>query len=144
MPMKRILANSEAVAGWLAERCMFFRITTPYVAIGLLDDAGQLVAGVVYDNFIRYSIDAHVAAEGKPWTRFFLRECFRYPFGQLGVRRITAKVASWNLASQEFVERLGFQHEGTVRELMPDGSDCLVYGMLRRECRWISEECRNV
>jgi RimJ/RimL family protein N-acetyltransferase len=79
----------------------------------------------------------HTAAKQGAWTRGFLREAFRYPFLQLGAGRLTARIHAGNSASRKFVEALGFKLEGIIRETLADGADLCVYGMLRRECRWL-------
>jgi hypothetical protein len=139
--VKKVLAdNDERVARWVADRLPRLELgSTPYTAIGLVGPTGHLVAGVVYDTYIGTSIDMHVAAvPGKRWmTRKFLGEAFRYPFLQLGVRRVTGRVAADNAAAIEFDTRLGFQLEGRVRQLLDDGQDLLIFGMLREECRWL-------
>lgn len=138
--MRKILAGKdEAVARWVQQHCPLLELSTPYTALGLVDDAdpARLLAGVVYDTFTGFSIETHVAAVGKPWTRVFLGEAFRYPFEQLHVARITARVAGSNHVSRAFVERLGFVQEGCVRRGTRSGEDLIIYGMLRRECRWL-------
>lgn len=137
--MKRLLGGAdERIARWVQKHCPLLELTTPYTAIGLLDQAGaELVAGVVYDTFTGHNIEVHTAAVGKPWTRLYLGECFRYPFEQLKVERLTAKIAANNAASRAFVEGLGFKLEGTLRQWLPSGTDLMIYGMLKSECRWL-------
>lgn len=140
--MRKVLGNQdEYVATWVAARIPIFEFgSSPYTAIGLMNEAGVLLAGVVYQNYIRgRDIQVHVAAvEGKQWmTKRWLGEVFRYPFEQLGVHRITALVPSSNTVSQDFVLRLGFKREGRIREMLPGDEDLNVYGMLKRECRFL-------
>lgn len=138
---KKILsANDERVGQWVQARLPRLHLgQSPYTAIGLVGPTGHLLAGVVYDNYVRVSIDMHVAAvPGKRWmTRQFLGEVFRYPFLQLGVRRVNGKVAADNAAAINFDTRLGFQLEGRIRHALDDGVDLLIFGMLREECRWL-------
>jgi len=67
-------------------------------------------------------------------TRAFLRAAFRYPFVQLGCRRVTGYVPAQNLEAQRFDEHLGFRREGLMRHAMED-DDVIVYGLLREEAR---------
>ena len=79
-----------------------------------------------------------VAVPGKRWmTKDFLWRCFAYPFIQLQCNRITGLVRVDNLAAQKFDEHLGFVKEGLLRKAAKDGTDYIVYGMLREECRWL-------
>jgi RimJ/RimL family protein N-acetyltransferase len=136
---KRILAGAdELVAEWITQRipdsCFG---ATPYVAIGLVNEVGAIIAGALYDEYRRVDIFAHLAAvPGRRWmTREFLGEIFRYPFQQLGCTRITSPVAASNADCIRFVEHLGFQLEGRLRKRTSGGGDLLIYGMLREECR---------
>jgi RimJ/RimL family protein N-acetyltransferase len=139
--MRRIIGNQdERVARWVAARMPIFEFgSTPYTAIGLADQTGALLAGVVYQNYTKTDIHMHVAAlPGKRWCcRAFIGEGFRYPFEQLGCRRVTGLVPAKNLEAQHFDEHLGFVLEGRVRDILPDGDDLIIYGMLREECRWL-------
>ena len=139
--MKHLVANQdERVARWVAAHMPSFEFgSTPYTAIGLTDGSGTLICGCVYQNFTQVDIHMHVAAlPGKRWlNRVFLGEGFRYPFEQLGCRRVTGLVPAKNLAAQRFDEHLGFVYEGRVRQVLPNGDDLLIYGMLREECRFL-------
>ena len=106
-------------------------------AIGIEQD-GELIGGVLYTHFTGASVSMHVAGEGKRWmTRDFLWRAFAYPFVQLRCRRVTGLVRADNIAAQRFDEHLGFRREGLIREATDDGCDLVVYGMLKRECRYL-------
>lgn len=111
-----------------------------YTAVGLEHD-GELVAGVVFTLYtgVNGAVMMHVASDGsRHWmTRSYLSACFRYPFVQLQCRRVTGLVRADNLAAQHFDEHLGFKHEGLLREGCNDGTDLILYGMLRSECRFL-------
>jgi hypothetical protein len=110
-----------------------------YSAIGQMDDQGNIVAGVTYTMFTGRDIHAHIAGIGKRWmTKRFLGEIFRYPFLQLGVARITCLIAADNEPSIRLCRHMGFEYEGVLRQFMQDGRDCLIFGMLRDECRWLN------
>lgn len=124
------------VAEWVADRCPHLSLDTPYTAIGW-KTGDALTAGAVFDNYTRINIDTHIAIADKRVSRLFLGECFRYVFGQLGVKRITARVARSNRASIVFCLSLGFKAEGICREALSGGEDLCIYGMLACECRWL-------
>lgn len=113
-------------------------------AIGLKDAYGNLIAGVLFDNYNGASIQMHVAAEpGARWmTREYLHCCFAYPFRQLAVRKIVGLVSCTNLPARRFDEHLGFHLEATLTDAHPDG-DLLVYTMTKQQCRWLSIPLRN-
>ena len=113
-----------------------------YSALGLVK-GGRLVAGVVYNHASHCNIAMHIAAEGRFWpTPEFVFALFDYPFNQLKLRRMTGLVAKKNAAARRFAEHLGAKLEGSMRHALPH-DDLLIYGMLRRECRWISETFRE-
>lgn len=137
--MKRIILDQrEQYGAWALERIP----GVPgwgewYQAIGLEDD-GKPVAAVIYNLFSGADIAMHVAAEGKRWmTREYLATVFRYPFLQLGCRRVTGYVPASNETALRFDLHLGFQREGLMRQAMQNGDDVIVLGMLKNECRWI-------
>jgi RimJ/RimL family protein N-acetyltransferase len=136
--MKRIVWDqAERVMRFVAER-----VGEPefhgYSAIGLERD-GELVAGVVYEQHTGPNVMMHVASDGSRYwmTPAYMAACFRYPFLQLEVNRVTGLVRSDNAAAQRFDEALGFKPEGVLREAASDGTDMILYGMLKRECRYL-------
>lgn len=110
-------------------------------AIMLFDDL-TIVAATIYTDFTDRNLCMHIASDGtRRWmTRAFLFASFSYPFEQLGVARVTGLVAASNPAALRFDLHLGFRIEGRLRTASPDGSDLLVLGMLRQECRHLRAE----
>ena len=108
-----------------------------YSALGLVK-RGELVAGVIYNNFDGANACMHIGAiEGCKWaTPEFLFAVFDYPFSQLKLRRVTAPVHSKNKRSMDFVRNLGFTHDGILRNYYHDG-DLNLFGMLRENCRFL-------
>lgn len=99
---------------------------------------GELVAGVVFNDFNGPNICMHVASDGtKRWmTREFLRTCFDYPFNQCGVKRITGLVGEGNVEARKFDEHIGFVLETQLWGAHPTGN-LMVYVMWRYQCRWL-------
>jgi RimJ/RimL family protein N-acetyltransferase len=129
-------AIAEFVAASVGEHLPFGQ----YSAMGLVR-GGELVAGVIYNHWSGSNVAMHIGAKpGKMWlTPEFLFAAFDYPFGEHKLRRVTGLVPKKNLAARQFDEHLGFKLEGSMRHALPH-DDLLVYGMLARECRWVSEE----
>jgi RimJ/RimL family protein N-acetyltransferase len=121
---------------WAAERIPHVDDWGVFEAIGLEHD-GQIVAATIYNHYTGPNIMTSIAgAPGRRWlTRAYLRAIFRYPFVQLGVRRITALVATRNADSIRFVTHLGFKREGLMRHAAVD-DDLIVFGMTREECKY--------
>jgi len=143
--MREVIYNqSERVCRWVGERVNEEDFGPGAVGIGLVKD-NELIAGVVFNRYTLTDIYMHVAItnEGGGLTRKFITCCFTYPFIQLGVNRVTGLVRSDNLPAQRFDEHLGFKREGLIRQACEDGTDLIVYGMLRSECRWIAKETNH-
>lgn len=113
----------------------------PHVTLHLENDLG-IRAVVVYNNYIpTNSADIHCAAVDGRWlTRPFLTAVFRYPFEQLKVRRVTARIGANNPKARKFLLHLGFKHEGTIRQGWEPDVDLLVFGLLKNECRFLGEK----
>lgn len=98
---------------------------------------GELVAGMIYESMNPVNVFCHIAGEGNAWlNREFLWMIFDYPFRQLGVKRMSAPIASTNQACLNFVNKLGFELEATLHDAYPDG-DILIYKMTAEKCRWL-------
>jgi|LSQX01.1.fsa_nt_gb hypothetical protein len=109
------------------------------------DSLGRLIAAsVVYDGFSEADCNMHIASDNSGlWlTRSLLVAAFSYPFIQCGFNRVTGLVPENNKEALKFDLNLGFKVEGLCREAMPDGSNLVILGMLRRECRFIPKENR--
>lgn len=137
--MKTVIYGQDArVCTWVALRVDEESFGPGAVSIGL-EEHGELIAGVVFNMYTGPSISMHVAAiPGRRWmTREFLWRCFAYPFIQLNCNRITGLVRVDNTSAQRFDEHLGFKKEGLIRRACTDGTDMILYGMLKDECRWL-------
>jgi len=76
------------------------------------------------------------AAWGAGYVTEALPPLIDHGFGGLDLNRLDALIDPRNQASAKVLERLGFQHEGTLREhhvLRGETGDSALYGLLRRE-----------
>ena len=141
-----LLGADEYVAEWVGQQVKiadFGKCTT----MGFLDQRGELLAGVVFNNYRAPNIEATIATISPRWcSRSALRTIFSYPFLQLRCTRLTAITEVMNQPARAFLCRLGFREEGTLRKLFPGAIDGVVYGMLAEECHWITagEPMRSV
>ncbi|MFZ9326480.1 MAG: GNAT family N-acetyltransferase [Polynucleobacter sp.] len=133
-----VYTDKQRVIDWVAKRVEEDGFGSGAIGIGLEED-GELIAGVVFNDYTGPGISMHVAAvPGKRWmTREYLWACFAYPFLQLKCNRVTGLVRTDNIVAQKFDEHLGFKREGVLRRACSDGTDMIVYGMLRDECRFL-------
>jgi RimJ/RimL family protein N-acetyltransferase len=78
------------------------------------------------------------AAWGHGYATEAARALLQWAFEALDLNRVQAETDTRNRASARVLEKLGFMHEGTLREdcvVNGDVSDSWVYGLLRREWR---------
>lgn len=132
-----ITQPKERIAAYVAETQGHNLPWGNYSAIGLITGY-QFSAGVIYNNWSEANVCAHIGITGK-MTPEFLFAIFDYPFNQSKLRRITGLVPKKNAASRKLCEKLGFNLEGSMRHALPH-DDMLVYGMLRKECKWIADD----
>lgn len=141
--MSEIIHRQDpAYLAWAAERIGIpsFRPDAKTLAIAR---NGQLSGVIVYDTFSSVDCNMSAASDGSTqWmSRELIRAMFAYPFIQLGLRRVTAIVASRNTQSLNYSLNMGFQVEGFCPHAMED-DDVYILGMLREKCRFIPQSGR--
>ena len=70
-------------------------------------------------------------------TKGIMAEVFAYPFEELQVRRVTNTCSIHNKKAIAINRRAGLIQEGIMRQAYPDGSDMVVFGMLKAECKYL-------
>ena len=137
--MKLIVTGKDRVAPWVGKK-LFARFNADE-GIGLEHD-GEMIAGVVYENWNGASFVVHIAVQGL-MTRLYLGAIFHYPFVHCGATKLIAPIAESNEESVKFVRNLGFREEARLHDAHPDGS-VLLYTMTRDQCRFIGERYGQV
>ena len=138
--MHLVLGQDRDVAAWVAARIPHMAAGEgfgPCAAIGVADESGRALGGVVFSNFQpRYrSIEVSFAAETPRWlTARLIGGILSYPFVQLGCQRITAVTPRRAARARRFLDRFGFRREGVVRKGF-GADDAIVSGLLEREWR---------
>ena len=140
--------KEDLICMWMAERLPGYAPDDfkPCSTIGFMRD-GQLVAGVLFNNFRESCRDVQltIAADTPSWIgKDSLRVIFEYVFIQLGCVRLTVSIAKKNKRPRRLAEGLGFKYEGNLRKGFDGVEDCIIYGMLHSECRWIGEKYGKV
>lgn len=102
---------------------------------------GEIIAAVIFSEYKHPDIHASIVSTTPAWaTRRTLRHILRYPFVQLGCKRVTAVTEATNQPAREFLCRLGFRQEGVHTDATPSG-DAVSYGLLARDAaRWLAGE----
>lgn len=141
---KRLVYGEESrLLPWALARVGINGFRRDAYTLGLEDD-GELLAVVVYDNFSKCDCNMHITSDGTGrWmNKELLLSAFAYPFVQLGLRRVTGLVPSKNEDALKFNKHIGFVHEGYHPNCMPD-DDIVTLGLLREQCRFIPREYRT-
>ena len=133
-----VFGKDAEVSAWVQDRIEGYVVSGGYRAVGVVN-RGNLVAGVVFENWNGIHIEAAIAAaSGAGWaSRKTLRTLFAYPFNYLNCKAISVSVASTNILSLNLAAKLGFEPEAIIRFAAHDGSSLVVLKMLKEKCQWI-------
>jgi RimJ/RimL family protein N-acetyltransferase len=105
--------------------------------IASVTEDNQIMGVVIYDRFSPWNCEVSVASTTPKFlTRPFLRAVFEYPFGMLGLRRITAVIEDGNINALQMDKRLGFVEEARLKGWYGD-TDGILLRMLKEECKWL-------
>jgi RimJ/RimL family protein N-acetyltransferase len=128
-------------AAWVAARIPAMRDCPdfgPCVTLAVVDDAGMIIAGVVYNNYQPHLRGIHisVAARTSRWlTKPIISTIMNYAFRQLGCVRITAITPPGEATSvSRFLRKFGFTREGLIRKGLGD-LDAVVWGLIDDDWR---------
>jgi RimJ/RimL family protein N-acetyltransferase len=141
----RLLAGpgiDNLVGKYVSDKVGMQVTNTPFIGFAVYTQENVFVAGVVVSNFRKTDCEVSMAAETANWAKKgIMRLIFEYIFIQAGCIRCTCVVQ--NLPStkrtRRFLEGIGFVLEGNLRLAYDGETDALVYGLLRRECRFLRE-----
>jgi RimJ/RimL family protein N-acetyltransferase len=101
-----------AFAAALIPECHGRPLPKASTSIGVIDEAGHLIAGFVYHNYQPETgvIEMSIAAvPGKQWlTRETIRRMFEYPFFGIGCQMVVARVAADNERLLRQMAALGY------------------------------------
>lgn len=133
-----VYGHDAALAKWAGDR---IGVTDfgPCRAIGVIR-RGEIAAVAVFSQYRPPNIEISFVVEDPRWaTPQAVRAIMRYPFAQLGCKRMTAITEATNQRARAFLARLGFQLEGIHPDALPTG-DAATYGLLRDAAsRWIDD-----
>jgi len=122
-----MIVTDERVARFVGERCETI-ICPPYTVMGI-ERNGEIVAGVVFNNYTKNDIEVTVA--GGPFTRGFISAVGKYVFEQIGCLRMSITTEKPEVI--RIAHRLAAQTEGTKRNHFGKGRDGTVLGILRED-----------
>jgi len=128
------IVQGDAIGHWVAERVQGKYFAAGSQAIGL-ERNGEIIAGVIYENWNKTSIVCHIAIE-KQITKKYLKAIFHYPFEFCKVKKIIVPVCSTHAKSLKLVIKMGFVEEARVKDATPDG-DIIFLTLAREKCRFL-------
>jgi RimJ/RimL family protein N-acetyltransferase len=106
----------------------------------LLERNGEVVAAAIFENWSPYSVWIHLTAiPGCHWmTKTALGYIFKYPFVEVGVRRVAARIDSTRADAIKLAEKTGFKHHATLTGLAFDGGDVFIYVLEKEDCKYVA------
>ena len=144
MDNQLIFGHDRLIAEWVADQIKFgASVHDDSTAIGVINNQGDILAGVVY--YMHSEVDVRMAVAALPKVQWVTRQTLKVFFGHvfydppLGMskRRATTVVHKKNKHARQFNESAGFKLEGVHPEAFPDGGTAISYGLLKRNCKWI-------
>ena len=134
-----VFDQKEAIGEWVAQQVGQTCEWGSFYALGIVRD-GQIIAGVVFNNFNGSNATCHIAAP--VFTRMLpemVRHSCKYAFEFCGLRRLTGMVPSNEPKILAFDKHLGFEEEFVMKDGAP-GADMHVLVMWPDKCRWLHKE----
>ena len=133
-----VLDQHQRVAAWVAAQTdCSAEAWAGYVCLGLEDEQGKLIAGVVLEGYNGRNANVHLAGIGRHWlNRNMLTTFFHYCFNHLGLTRLTGLVPASNADALAFDLHAGFKLEYTMTDGARDG-DLHILVMRREDCRFL-------
>jgi RimJ/RimL family protein N-acetyltransferase len=130
-----LLFADRGVGDFMSEK-MGQDFLPPYSTIGIIGPDGQLCGGMLFNQYVEGDVELTIYAPGR-LHRGAIRAGFAYVFLTLGCNRLSARTRASSLAVQVVLRKAGFQQEGTLREYYTDGEDAVLFGILKRNCKWL-------
>jgi len=133
------IGEVQLIVNWVNERLPEPDDFNNPLAVAVMhpDKPGKIIAGAIYSSYGNGNVffSGAIDPEGiGKMTRGDFAGIVGAPFAPpLNCRRITALVSESNKRSQSLVERLGFLHEGNLREYLKEGEVTRIYGMTRED-----------
>jgi hypothetical protein len=125
-----LVRQDDAAAKQFIEAREEVNIGPPYIGLVVEYDGRDTGAFILNDYTPPQNIEMSAVITGHiPVCD--LRDIFRYCFAR--VSRITARTSVNNLRTIHVLQALGFRREGVLREWFVDGSDAVVFGLLKSE-----------
>lgn len=130
------LITGQEAGAWVAQQINGSFSPDSCEAIAVARD-GVIQAGVMYDQWNKRSIMAHIAVSGR-MTPAFLAAIFDYPFNECGVTKVICPITSDNARSIRLCKHMGFTQEARIKDAAPTG-DVLLFTLTKSACRFLKD-----
>jgi RimJ/RimL family protein N-acetyltransferase len=131
---------NDIAAVWASEKLQT-SFVPPYVAWGIENKDGRMIAAVVFNDYTGTNIEISLAGQGA-LTRSVLSQIADYCFNQMKCNRISCHTRAGNKFVNSFTSKAGFKVEGLRRKFYGD-DDAISWGMLRSDCPWFHVKQRE-
>jgi RimJ/RimL family protein N-acetyltransferase len=137
--MRVLMDDQMELLAWAAARTGCDGWPSDTEAMGVIDEDGKIRAVASFNLWHGYQCSMHIASDGsKAWaTAWVAKLIFGYLFEFRGLRRVNCVTRAKDRAATIFALKLGFSVEGTAKSGAYDGSDGVLFGMLREDCPWL-------
>lgn len=131
-----LYGDDEAVARWTCSRIPHMQdgASFPHAALGVVNDMGRLIAGMIYHDYQRAfgTIQLTFAASSPMWAkRDTIRELLAYPFQQLKCYKIWTSTPIDNEPALKVNSHLGFVREAVLAHQFGKNRHCVICRMTR-------------
>lgn len=141
--MRVLRGHSADVMDFVARRMPLIfgesiRTDSEYVGFGVIDNAGTMQAGIIYNQYQPTfgNIMVHLAADTPRWaTRNVIAEILGYAFVEIGLHKVWGSTPAYLERVLRFNHGIGFTREGVIRDHYGPGRHAVVTGMLAKEYR---------
>lgn len=134
--MRLLFGHDPIVSEWVARHIPHMTEFGPSSAIGVIDEDGRPMAGVVFHDYqpTYGTIQLSAAAETPRWaTKNVIGAILGYPFRQLRVHKVWTATQHTNERALRFNNGIGFVKEGTLRDHFGIGSHAVICRMLSKD-----------
>lgn len=133
------IVHGHDIGRWVYDRTGGVYTEQDSMSMGRIDEHGNLIGGVVFENYNGNSVLMHCAGEGAWINKEFLRVAFGYAFNQLKVHKIIGLVDSTNDKALRLDKHLGFVQEAVITGAGSKG-DLVILTMTQEQCRYLNSK----
>jgi hypothetical protein len=133
--------NDRQVVFQYFEPIIGFKYSEDFRGALWLDEYNEVDGGVAYNHFQGKTCQMHVVIQ-KPEkvTREIIRQVFEFPFVVCDLEWILGPVAATNEKALNFDLKLGFREIARLPNGASNGSDLIILGMQKQDCRWLKRK----